>query len=249
MNLLDVHAHLDYYESQEEQKKVINNCIANSVTVITHGTTIESNRKVLELSKNYSFIKPALGIYPTHCTEYEENVLQDEIEFIMKHKPIAIGEVGLDYKEVKDEKLIKIMKFYFEEFIKLSQKKNIPIIVHSRNAELDVIETLEKFNHKKIVMHCFSGRKHLIKRIIDNGWNFSIPCNIIKLEHFQNIVRDQELSKLFTETDSPFLSPFPGRKNEPSFVVESLKKIAEIKGLTVEETANIIFNNYQKLFL
>ncbi|MEM4260529.1 MAG: TatD family hydrolase [Candidatus Woesearchaeota archaeon] len=249
MNLLDVHAHLDYYKTEEEQDSIIENCKKNNVTVITQGTTIESNRKVLELAKKYNFIKPALGVYPTHCIEYEEKQMNGEFDFIRKHNPTAIGEVGLDYKEVKNELLIKRMKKCFEEFIEISRQKNIPIIVHSRNAELDTIEILEQFDHKKIIMHCFSGRKHHIKRIIENGWSFSIPCNIIKLEHFQNIVKQQELTKIFTETDSPFLSPYPKKKNEPSFVIESLKKIAEIKKLSIEETANIIYNNYQRMFL
>jgi TatD DNase family protein len=248
MHLVDVHAHLDLYPA-EEQEAVIANCKKNSITVIANGVTPESNRKVLEFAKQHSFIKPALGIYPTHCVDYSEEQFTAELDFIEKEKPIAIGEVGMDYKEIIEPSQRAKMKKCFEEFITISKKLNIPIIVHSRKAELETVEILETFDHKKIVMHCFSGRKHHIQKVIDHGWMFSIPCNVIKLQQFQEIVKEQDISRLLTETDSPYLTPYPDKKNEPSFVIESLKKIAEIKKLDTEETANIIYQNYQRLFL
>jgi TatD DNase family protein len=108
---------------------------------------------------------------------------------------------------------------------------------------------LESSNAKKPILHCFCGRKHLIKRAADNGWSFSIPTNVVNAEHFQNMAREVHISQLFTETDSPYLSPFRGKRNEPAFVIEAVKKIAEIKGMTVEDTANNIFMNYQNMFM
>ena len=109
---------------------------------------------------------------------------------------------------------------------------------------------LESSKLKKVVMHCFTGRKHLVKRIIDNGWSLSIPCVVVKLQQFQDNVKLAPLSQLLTETDCPYLSPYPDiRRNEPAFVIETIKKIAELKKMDQEEVANNIFMNYQKMFL
>jgi TatD DNase family protein len=98
-------------------------------------------------------------------------------------------------------------------------------------------------------MHCFNGKKKLVERINKNGWHFSIPTNVVKSEQIQNIIKLTDISKLFTETDAPFLSPYPDKKNEPAFVIESIKKIAEIKGLNLIEVQNSIYQNFQRIFL
>jgi TatD DNase family protein len=98
-------------------------------------------------------------------------------------------------------------------------------------------------------MHCFMGRKHLVKRIIGNGWNISIPCIIGKLQQLQENVEMAPISQLLTETDAPYMSPFPEtRRNESGFVLETLKKMAEIKKLDVEEISKLIYMNYQRVF-
>jgi len=103
---------------------------------------------------------------------------------------------------------------------------------------------------KKIVMHCFSGRKHLVRRIVDNSWYLSIPCTVTRTQQFQENVQLQDLSRILTETDAPYLSPFPDiPRNEPSFIIESLKKIAELKRMDAIEVANNIYKNYQDVFL
>ncbi len=101
---------------------------------------------------------------------------------------------------------------------------------------------------KKVVLHCFSGNKKLIKHAADNGWNFSIPPVIVRLQHFQMMAEIININQLLTETDAPYLSPYPGKTNEPAYVAETIKKIAEIKGFEQEEVANNIFMNFQRIF-
>jgi len=256
--LIDVHAHLDHELFAKDRDEVIARAKAAGVKVIiANGVDSETNSYVIHFAEKYDIVKPALGIYPPDalkeevcCGGYPLKLkpydLDEELEKIEKAKPIALGEVGLDYKNGKD---IEGQKRVFQAFIDLSKKLNIPLIVHSRKAELDVIDMLEASKAKKVVMHCFSGRVHLIKRVAANGWSFSIPCNIVKSEQFQNLVKLVNISQLLTETDCPYLSPFPDTRNEPAFIIESVKKIAELKGMTVEDTANNIFMNYQNLFL
>jgi TatD DNase family protein len=166
-------------------------------------------------------------------------------------RPIAVGEVGLDYKEISpSEENKKIMKDCLHKFVELAKKHDVPIILHSRKAELELIEFLEAegMKNKKVIMHCFSGRKHLVKRVNDNGWYLTIPANVGRFEHFQYVARDIPLSGLLTETDTPMLGPDPKTLNDPSNVKYAIKKIAEIKKMDEIEVANIIYNNYQRLF-
>ncbi len=258
MELIDVHAHLSYEGLIERIDEVIEKCKLKSVKVIINqGTEPASNRSSLELSKKYDIVKPALGFYPTHIADYSDKEIEKELEFIEKNKCIAIGEVGLDYYQGKNnehkieltDEIKKRMKFYFKKLIALSIKKDIPIIVHSRKAELDTIEVLEEMKAKKVIMHCYSGKKKYVQRILDNGWFFSIPANVERALHFHHIINVAPLRRLFTETDAPFLAPNKGEINDSSNVEIVLKKIAELKSLDVEEVANHIYMNYQNLFL
>jgi TatD DNase family protein len=264
MLFVDVHAHLDLdgYEVYGGIDVVLKECMVNDIkAIITNGTSIESNNKILELSKKYSVVKVAMGIYPTHCLEMIESnqneLFDSELKFIedniKKKTCIAIGEVGLEYSEIKnlDNSKKNIQKDCLKKFIVIAKKYNIPIILHSRGAELDIIELLESegMKNRKVVMHCFSGRKHLVQRIRDNGWYFSIPCNLDRSLHFQQIVIETSIEKLLTETDAPYLSPTPGTINRSDNVKLTIKKIAQLKKMTQEEVANIIYSNYMKLFL
>jgi len=256
MLIVDIHAHMDFDEYKDDLDKVIeDNKKAGVRVIINNGVGVKSNRRVLELAKKHDIIKPALGIYPVQCVEMSEEEFSREIDFISKQNIVAIGEVGLDYKKGDDnpygDAYKRKMKRCFEEFISLAEKKSVPLIVHSRKAELDVIEMLESSNlgEGRIIMHCFMGRKHLVKRILDNGWGMSIPCIVNKLQQLQLIVEQAPMEQLLTETDSPYLSPYPDTKrNEPRFIVEALKKIAEIKKLNVEEVSKMIYMNYQRIF-
>ncbi|HIH31124.1 TPA: TatD family hydrolase [Candidatus Woesearchaeota archaeon] len=263
MMLVDVHAHMDidgFIGKKLDIDQAITKCIKSDVVaIVSQGVNIESNRDVLKLAQKHKIIKPALGIYPVHCFEMisqgKEKEFNLEIEFIdqqLKNKKIvAIGEVGLDYKEIEptDENK-KILKDCLKKFLDLAKKYDVPIILHSRGAELDLIEFLEQegMKNRRVIMHCFSGRKHLVQRIIDNGWFLTVPAIVARLEHFQYIARDAPLNQLLTETDSPMLSPDSNTLNDPSNVIFAIKKIAEIKKMDENEVANIIYNNYQRLF-
>ncbi|MFH1769950.1 MAG: TatD family hydrolase [archaeon] len=247
--LVDVHAHLEFENYDEDRDEVIEkNKEAGVVAIVCNGTSPKGNRKVLEISEKYDIIKAAFGFYPIECETAADGEVDEEIDFIRenKNKIIAIGEVGLDKKH--DENFEK-QKECFVKFIELSKELNKPIIVHSRQAEIETIELLEKHGAKKVVMHCFSGKRRLIEMIIKNGWCVSIPANVGRNQQFQGMVDMCPLKQLLTETDSPFLvHDATIERNEPRFIAESLKVIAEIKGLEVEEMEKIIYSNYQRLF-
>lgn len=243
---IDVHCHLDsrFYDADEVGKVIERARKAGVGVVVANGVGIEENKGVIELVKKYKEIRGALGVHPTANL----GKIDEELEFIRANadRIIAIGEVGLDFFEGKVDK--DEQKKVFQKFIELAVELDKPLIVHSRKAEKECVEMLEESGARKIVMHCFSGGFKLIDKISANGWSFSVPASVKYNEHFQNLVRRVELSQLLCETDSPFLHPSRGEKNEPAFVVESYKEIAKIKGLSLKEVEEKIERNFGKLF-
>ena len=174
--------------------------------------------------------------------------IDKEFDFFNKNKDniAAIGEVGLDYHWDKinhDEQ-----KKNFEKIITLTEKMKKPIVVHTRRAEEDCVAMLESSKLKHVILHSFEARKSLIKRAIERGFYFSIPTSIVRAQQFQTLAELAPLTQIFTETDAPWLSPFKDKRNEPSFITESIKKIAEIKHITEEEVADQIFKNFKSVF-
>ena len=240
---VDCHCHLDICEDIE---KCVKNAREKSVLIVSAGVDSKTNRKTIDLKEKYG-IKVCLGIYPVDALKLSESELEKEIDFIRKNKKnlVAIGEVGLDFKESEEkERQIRI----FERFIELSNELDKPIIVHSRKAEEECIEALEKMNSKKVVMHCFSGNFRLVKKIADNGWYLTIPANVKFSEHFQKVAEMIDIKQLLCETDSPYLHPEKKWPNEPANVIESYKKIAKIKKMKLKDVEKQIEENYKKLF-
>ncbi len=244
---IDIHCHL---ELLKDANKVVKDAKKKNVKIIlTNGVDRETNRKSLEFSNKFPEVKACLGIYPIDALKISDKEIEEEIKFIEKdkNKIIAIGEVGIDFKE--DSTQHKRQEEIFEKFIKLSMKINKPIIVHSRKAESKCIEILERLEAKKVLMHCFFGEIKLVDRIVKNNWYLSIPTCVVYNEQMKEVVRRVDIDKLLCETDSPYMHPKREWPNEPANVVESYKKISEIKGISLKEVEKIIEKNYKRLFL
>lgn len=245
MVFIDVHCHLDFYNNKEIKKIIENSKKSNVKIIVVNGVNPKSNKRIIEISNNSPEIKASLGLYPTDSVKLSKDQIQEEIEFIKKNKIIAIGEIGLDLKEL--ESLDKQEK-NFRKMLKLAKELNKPVIVHSRKAEKQVIEILKAENIKKVVMHCFCGKIKLVEKIIENNWMLSIPSNVKHSEQFQKIIEIAPIENLLCETDSPFLHPDKEMNNTPVNVIESYKKIAEIKNLKIEKVEKEIEKNYKRIF-
>lgn len=264
--LYDVHCHLEHPSIRERIGEIVLNAEKAGLNIIiTSGIDRLSNRKALELSGKYPIIEASLGIYPPDALKREiedaviggfisrgdwageEFSILDEIEFIRENreKIAAIGEIGLDFKNGSD---IQSQKEIFKRMLHLAKKLEKPAIIHSRKAEAEALEMLKESGIRKVILHCFSGKKRLIAEAARLGYIFSVPANVVFSTHFQHLVEMVPLSQLLTETDSPFLSPYKGAHNEPAFVIESARKIAEIKGLDTAEAEKILFTNFRNLF-
>ncbi len=216
--------------------------------IVYNSINQETAEYALKLFKKYKEIKIALGLYPTDALKLSEKAIDKFIDFIKKNKNkiIAIGEVGIDLKE---SDYFNRQEKNFVRFIRLAKELELPIIIHSRYAEDKVIEILEKEKAEKVIMHCFNGNFRLVERIIKNKWILTVPTNVTFSEHFQKIVEICPVSQLFCETDSPFLHPIKGqRNNEPANVIYSYKKIAEIKKMKLKDVETAIENNFKRIF-
>ena len=248
MKLIDIHCHIDIYGKEKGKiGEIVKRAREKNVGIIVNnGVDVKSNRKTLELSFLFPEIKAAMGVYPINALSMPEEEIDIEIKFIEKNrgKIIMIGEIGIDLKESDNlQRQIEI----FEKFIKLATKLEKPIAVHSRNAEEECISVLERLKAKEVLMHCFSGGMKLVKRIVENGWYLSIPASVKYNVHFQKIVEIVPLENMFCETDSPYLHPDRLQNNEPANVVESYKKIAEIKRLELKLVVEKVWGNWERL--
>ncbi len=244
---IDLHAHIEMIEGNAED--IVARAKKKGVGIIvTSAVHPESIKRVMELASEFDSVRASLGVYPADCLKLSDGELDEQIEFIRKNakKIVSIGEVGFELKEAGE---IERQKKNFEKFIDLAIELDKPVIVHSRKGELQAIEVLESKKAKKVVMHCFNGNFKLVERVKNNGWYLTVPTNITYSEHFQKIAKEIPIEQLFCETDSPFLHPIKGTKNnEPGNVIESYKKIAEIKKMKLEDVERKIEQNYKKLF-
>ena len=251
--MIDSHCHLDHEPLFKNLDEILKRSKEVGIEkLLTICTTLDSFNKIKQLVKKDDIIYGTYGIHPHEAKNDKVTSSQIIDEINKNEKIIGIGETGLDfYYNFSDEKdQIKS----FEEHIKASIKLNIPLIIHSRSAEKQMLEIFNEYkNHNlKILMHCFTGSRNFAKSLLDLNAYFSASGIIT----FKNSVDLQEtfksipLEKTLIETDSPYLAPVPnrGKKNEPSFIDFTAKKLAEIKNIEKSELIKSTTNNFNKLF-
>lgn len=255
--LYDIHCHLNHADFSNDISQVIERAKNAGVKrIICSGTNSITNDKILQIAKNYpDIVRCSLGIYPLDLLgvreaegsgiEYSPTNINDEFKKLKNKEFIAIGEVGMDFATPSNQ---EEQKKNFAKIIELTEKTGLPILIHSRKAEQECIEMLETSKLKKVIMHCFTGKKNLVKKAADHGYYFSIPPIITRLPQFKIIAEIVNINQLLTETDSPWLGAVSGERNEPANVRITVERIAEIKGMTAQETENNLWLNYQRMF-
>ena len=255
--IIDSHCHLDYPYLYDQLDDVIKRAKNNQVEcLLTICTTLNSYEKIKFIINKYDGVYGTFGIHP-HETENFQNI---DSKFILNllnkdknSKIIGIGEAGLDFFYNHSDK--KIQKKSFIEHISAALNLNIPIIVHSRNAEQDTFEILKsekKNSNLKVLMHCFTGSKDFAKKLIDINCYISMS-GIITFKNSTeliNTISSIPIENLMVETDSPYLAPSPhrGKSNEPSFIIHTIDKLAQIKNLSKDIIITNTTNNFKKLF-
>jgi len=254
--LIDSHCHLDYPDLAKDREGVLARAKEAGVArMVNISTTSKDFPQVRATAEKYGEVYCSAGIHPHHVSEEGENLSQDDLIKLAAHpKVVGIGETGLDYyynHGARDRQHES-----FREHIRAGIATDLPIIVHSRDAEEDTARILKEegagAKKPKGVMHCFSSRRILAEEALAIGFYISLSgiLTFKKSQELRDIAKDVPLDRLLVETDAPFLAPEPfrGRPCEPAYVAQTAKVLAEIKGVSPEEIARQTTENFFRLF-
>ncbi|GAB6072950.1 hypothetical protein JCM14244_13270 [Venenivibrio stagnispumantis] len=239
--MTDTHAHLDMVENFEEEISKLN-------YILTIGCDKEEIHKAIEIAGRYENVYASIGYHPYDINDITlEDV--ENLKQLINPKVVAIGETGLDYYRDKTPK--DKQKLFFEKHIEISIELNLPIVVHSREANIDTMDILEHYKKDKGILHCFGGDKLMLKRALDLGFYISFAGNITypKADNLREMIKYVPLDRLLLETDSPYLAPqkVRGKPNRPSYIFYTLEFVSNLLNKSPSQIEEITDNNFKRL--
>lgn len=249
--LVDSHCHLNFPDFKDDLDDVIKRAMENQVTTfLTVNTRLNQAKDLQEIADRYPQVWCSVGTHPHDSQNVEEENLLEQILALVQHpKVIAIGETGLDYYYNNSPKEAQITSF--QTHITAAVQLDLPLIIHTRDADEDTIACITNQNAKG-VFHCFSGGLELAKKALDLGFylSFSGILTFKKAEELREVAKFAPLDRILVETDSPFLAPIPhrGARNEPAFTRYTATLLAELRDSSLEEIAAATTNNFYTLF-
>lgn len=247
----DTHAHYDDKAFDSDRYELLERLNAQGVSLIVNpGCDVLSSRHAIELAERFTHVYAAVGIHPGEIETYREGDLQLIEELAGHPKCLAIGEIGLDY--YWDDSRKAEQKALLKDQLELAQRLNKPVIIHDREAHADSMEIASAYPELKGVFHCYSGSAEMAKELIKRGWylGFDGPVTYKNAKKTLEVLEICPMDRIVIETDSPYLSPVPmrGKRNDSSNLCHICRKIAEIKGMSLEEAACITMENGKRLF-
>lgn len=249
--MIDTHAHLYMKPIKDILSDVVSNAEKEGVwAIINTGTCPESNNQVKEISDLYENVFPAYGYHPGDVLKVNERNWE-ELEELLKLKPVALGEIGLDYYWTTETRNLQIE--FLERQLDLAEKYQLPVIFHNREANRDSVKYLKKNvpSHKG-VFHCFSGDEQMLCEVLEMGFYIGIdgPVTYKKNQDFRELVKKIPLDRILLETDCPYLTPVPyrGKTNFPEYLKYIAKTLGEIYNLSEEKIEEITEENSGRLF-
>ncbi|PHA02636.1 DNAase [Bacillus pseudomycoides] len=245
MRWIDSHIHLDQYKKEEQLQLIEDIQKAKEIAgMIAVSMNYHSCQQTLELAKDYPFIHPALGFHPEQDVDFKQ--CEKIYQLIEKeaHRIVAIGEVGLPYYLRQENPKLWLQPYIeiLERFVYLAQKHDLPIVLHAVYDDAEVVcDLLESYQIRRAHFHWFKGSQQTMERMIGNGYYISITPDIVYKEKIKDIVTFYPLSHLMVETDGPW--KFKDEMTHPNMILQVLKSMSEIKGLSLEDTAETIYTN------
>jgi TatD DNase family protein len=254
---IDTHAHLNYPDIADEIDAIIERARNAGIEyIIVPATNYSSSLDVIELVQKHDMLYGAIGIHPTELKEFHEKHLNEIDKLASSDKITAIGEIGLDYYWKPYNK--ELQHYVLKAQLQIAKSRNLPVILHNRESSEDLMQIVsEAAEGSKLTgqFHSFSGDEAMAKKCIEMGFYISFTGNLTykpneKTLTAYSIVKNTSLENMLLETDTPYLPPVPhrGKRNEPSYVVHTAQKIAELKGISVEEVGKITTANAKKLY-
>ena len=250
--LFDTHAHMDDHAFDDDRQQLLENLPRQGLALVMNpGCSLESSRNVDKLTREYDFLYGAVGSHPDVADEVNEAVL-DEYRIICKqnNKIKAIGEVGLDYhyEDIPRD----IQKQAFRMQMELARELNLPVIVHERDAHEDGMKIVEEFPDVTGVFHCYSGSYEMAKWLVSRGWyiGFTGVLTFKNARKAIEVASQIPLDRLLLETDCPYMSPEPfrGKRNDPGKLYRMAERLAELRGMSLEEIHAITLENGKRLY-
>ena len=261
---IDIHCHLDSLDYGEDLPLILARMEEKGVGAITIGTDLGSSKRAVKIAEENENIWACVGVHPSPASGRgaEGEVLEQEFEkLVQSPKVVGIGECGLDFFRTKPEELEKEKERQVELFkqqIDFALKYDKPLMLHCRNAYDEVLEILSEYKGAegpeavKLRGNChfFAGNVEQAAKFVELGFSCSFTGVITFTQDYDEVIKSLPLECIMSETDAPFVAPVPyrGKRNEPTYVIEVVKKLAEIKGKTMEEMADIVMHNAQRLF-
>lgn len=255
---VDSHAHIDGPEFDADRDEVLDRALAAGITTILNVGTGDPHSGVFEraidMGRRHDRLYTAIGVHP-HDARLYDDAAEDKIKHLLGtgERVIAWGEIGLDFHYNNSPRDAQME--VFNRQLNAARDAGVPVIIHTREAETETIDILKSAYSGAVcggVFHCFSGSKDLARRALDLGFllSFSGIITFRRADDLREIAREVPLDRLLIETDCPFLAPVPyrGKRNEPAYVVEVARCIAELRGLPLEELARATTDNFEGLF-
>ncbi|TET18840.1 TatD family deoxyribonuclease [Candidatus Bathyarchaeota archaeon] len=250
--LVDTHAHLQWASFGKDREKAISRARKAGVEhIVNIGFDLNGSRKAIELAEKYNGFYATVGIHPHNASQLNQNVLDELRKLSENPKVVAIGEIGLDYYRNLSPR--ETQKKAFEAQLFLAEELKLPVVIHNREAHVDTLKMLSKFEGKiEGIMHCFSGNREMAERCVKSNFciSFAGPVTFPNSHELRRIAKWTDLNEILLETDSPWLAPQDkrGKRNEPAFLPFIAKKIAELKGISVDELAEATTENAKEVF-
>ena len=245
---IDTHCHLSKEDYDDIDKVIMEDKEADVDKIVVSGCSREAIDEVMSFKDKYDMVYVTIGYHP----EYADSVRKEDLDYLKsllgEKKVVGIGEIGLDYHYTKENKDKQI--WLFEEQLKIAENFNLPVVIHSRDATQDTINTLKKYKVKGII-HCFSGSLETAKIYISMDFLLGIGGVVtFKNSKLKDVVKEIPINSIVLETDSPYLTPVPyrGKVNSSKYLEYIAKFIADIKNISVEELAEITSKNASSLF-
>lgn len=253
--MIDSHVHLDDAKFDYDRENLIENLKEHGLDrVYNIGADLESSIASVELADKYEIIKAVIGVHPHAASEYNQEVEDKLIELAKNENVRAIGEIGLDYYYDNSPRDIQVQ--VFKKQIELANKLKLPIVVHSREATKETFDIIssykEKYKDLKFLIHCFSQSVEMMREYVKMGCYIALG-GVVTFKNSKvpkEVAKEVPLENLLLETDCPYLAPEPmrGKRNEPMFIKYSAQKIAEIRGISLEELLKATDENTRRFY-
>ena len=250
--LFDTHAHMDDRAFDADREELLRSLPEQGLKLVMNpGCSLESSRNVSRLTREYDFLYGAVGSHPDAADEVNDAVLAEYRELCKLNSKIrAIGEIGLDYHYEDIPRQIQMQAFRSQ--MELARELDLPVIVHERDAHEDGMSVVRDFPTVTGVFHCYSGSAEMARQLVDKGWYIGFT-GVLTFKHARKAVEVASsipLERIVLETDCPYMAPEPfrGKRNHPGYLYRMAEKLAEIRGLSVEEIHAVTTENGRRLY-